>query len=173
MKPGMNFTAIAMIAVLALPAARAGEDSFVGTWNLDVQQSQYRKDDLPREAQLRFETIAEGVHYTSRTTFQDGAVLTAEYTADYEGHLAMVYGTRGFLAPVSLKRIDAHTLQADYQRGLRTVASSRIVLSADAGTLTVTTTSMTREGKSNVHLGVYRRASLASTPTIHEAAATT
>ena len=167
----MNFTAIAVIAVLALPAARAGEDSFIGTWSLDVQQSQYGKDDLPREAQLRFEPVTEGVRYSSRTTFRDGAVLTAAYTADYEGHLAMVYGARGFLAPVSLKRIDAHTLQADYCRGLHTVASSRSVLSADGGTLTVTTTSMSREGKPNVHVGVYRRAPAASTPPVREAVA--
>lgn len=169
----MNFTATAAIAVLALSAARADEGSFIGTWNLDVPQSQYGKDDLPRESQLRFEPVTDGVRYSSRTTFRDGAILTAEYTADYEGHLAMVYGARGFLAPVSLKRIDAHTLQADYCRGLRTVATSRSVLSADGGTLTVTTTSLTREGTSSVHVGVYRRAPAAFTPTVHEAVAAT
>ena len=169
----MNFTASATIAVLALSAARADEGSFTGTWNLDVHQSKYGEDDLPRDAQLRYEPVSDGVRYSSRTTFRDGAVLTAEYTADYEGHLAMVYGARGFLAPVSLKRIDAHTLQADYCRGLHTVASSRSVLSADGGTLTVTTTSMTREGHSNVHVGVYRRGPTVTTPPAHEAVAAT
>jgi len=59
--------------------------------------------------------------------------------------------------PVSLKRIDRNTVEASYLRGRQVVATSRRVVSKDGRTMTITTTSPDKDGKTVTNVGVYER----------------
>lgn len=61
-------------------------------------------------------------------------------------------------APVSLKRIDANTVEAHYMKSLEVVATSRRVVSKDGRVMTVTTTSKDKAGVSVTNVGVYEKA---------------
>lgn len=142
--------------------AAADADPFVGTWSLDRAASHYTSRDLPARMVIIMESVPGGIHYRSDALrMGDPAVgaahMTADYTAQYDGTLAMVMGNSGMLVPVQLRRLDQRSVQADYVRGFQKVASSVRVVSADGTRMTITTTSKAGDGKEVVNIGVYTK----------------
>lgn len=152
--------AMALCAALigSAAAVTAEVDPFVGTWVLDRQQSRYEADAVPERMVIVMTATAQGVHYRSDARYAEGRSAVSEYTAEYDGMLAMVFGSAGILAPVSLKRIDANTVEASYFLGLRVVASARRVVSREGRALTITTTSRDAAGQSRTNVAVFERA---------------
>lgn len=132
------------------------EDVFAGTWELQAAESKYVNGQLPESMTIQLELSERGEHYTSRMVRQNKQVATAEYTAGYDGRLAMVLGDAGLLAPVSLRRIDDYTVEATYRRAFHVVARTLRVISADGLTMTLATT--TDEGAGDgVNVSVFKK----------------
>lgn len=146
--------------VFAVPSAApaiADGDPFVGTWSLDTAASKYANKEMPRSMLIVMQAVLGGIHYKSKTTYRNLRVATAEYTAEYDGHLAMVVGDAGILAPVTLRRIDRNTVEASYLRGFQKVASSRRVVSPEGSVMKVITLSKREDGSEVRNVGIYRR----------------
>ena len=159
--------AVALLVGMALPsrlpAATSADDVFVGTWTLDPRASHYVSRDMPARMVIVMDAVPGGIHYKSKAVRagRNGMAessVTAEYTADYDGKLAMVLGNSGIMAPVQLHRLNARSVAADYVRGFQRIARSVRVVSADGATMTITTTSTRDDAKTVVNVGVYRRA---------------
>jgi hypothetical protein len=133
--------------------ALAASDPFVGTWVLDPQRSRYELAEVPRHMVIVMSPAGEGIHYRSQTTLSDGRLVSSEYTAGYEGGLAIVVGTAGIMAPVSLRRVDDRTVDCSYMKGIRVVATSRRVISANGSTMTITTV----DGTTGMNVAVFNR----------------
>ena len=86
---------------LAEPAALGAPDPFLGEWVLDRSRSHYETE-LPMRMVIVMTATAQGVHYRSESTSPSGRVSASEYTADYDGQLAMVTSDVGMMAPVML-----------------------------------------------------------------------
>ncbi len=137
----------------------AATDPFVGTWALDRSRSSYESDTLPERMVIAISIAGQGIHYRSEAHYANGRVAICEYTADYDGTLAMVFGSAGLMAPVSLQRIDAHSVAAAYVRGLRVVASARRVTSEDGRRMTITTVSHDAAQHERKNVAVFERVS--------------
>lgn len=151
----------ALILLLALAgsvtSALPAPDPFVGRWEMNVRKSRYPAGGRPASMMIEMEAAGRGIHYRSATTLVDGRTVTSEYVADYDGRQVVVTGSRGLMLPVSLKRVDSSTVVADYMEGLQVVATSCRVVSRDGRTMTVTTTSKDRSGKTVTNVGVYQK----------------
>ena len=147
---------------VALSASLAGAatDPFNGTWNLNVQKSKYARGACPKRMTIWMETVGDGVHYRSETTYANGRSSSSQYTADYSGPAAMVRGASGLMAPVSLKRLDSRRVVASYVRALGVVATSRRVVSENGRVMTITTTSRDHDGKAVTNVGVYDKSTV-------------
>jgi hypothetical protein len=163
----MKIPASICVATLMFGVAPASgaleEDAFCGKWVMNVAASSYASGDVPQAMTIEMDNANGHEHYRSRTVRRNQQVATAEYTADYDGRLAMVVGDSGMLTPVSLKRVNANTVEATYQRAFQTIARSTRVLSADALTMTITTT-ISGEAQNIVNIGIYDRADLHGQP---------
>jgi len=158
----MSRTAALCCVAYALSAqpVRADSDLFLGTWRLNPSASTYQSGDVPASMTIIMETTPQGIHYRSQTELRDHRTTTAQYTAAYGGQQALVIGDAGFLTPVKLARIDAHTVAASYVRGgSQVVAESRRVLSADGKKMTITTVFKAKDGKAVTNVGIYEKAS--------------
>jgi hypothetical protein len=153
----MKIFAPVLILVFGASLAFAADDPFVGTWTMNLSASKYPPLELPREMVIVMRETPEGVAYRSVSKQQDGHTTTAEYVADYSGHLAMVVGNAGLMAPVSVRRIDSHTVEASYMRGFKAAAVSRRVVSKNGLILTITTTSLGESGIQQSKVGVYNK----------------
>jgi hypothetical protein len=147
----------AMLGLLGATGAIAATDPFVGKWVLETSQSNYPAGECPKSMTIEMETVGNGVRYRSDSTYGDGRTTHAEYTAEYGGNQVLVTGRHGFMLPVSLKRIDAHTVVASYTNGLMVVATSRRVVSQDGRQMIITTTSKDVSGQAVVTIGVYEK----------------
>src|SRR6476660_9122327 len=147
------------LIVIALIATRAtaSTDPFLGEWKLNVQRSVYPAGTCPKQMTIEMTATARGVRYHSKTTYANGTTTQAQYVADYNGKQAAVMGDRGFLLPVSLKRINSRTVLASYMRGMQLIASSRRVVSPDGRRMTITTKSRSSHGRSATTMGWYER----------------
>ncbi len=145
--------AISLIAT----RATASTDPFLGEWKLNVQRSVYPAGTCPKQMTIEMTATARGVQYHSNATYANGTKTQAQYVADYNGKQAAVMGERGFLLPVSLKRIDSRTVLASYMRGTQLIATSRRVVSPDGRRMTITTKSQPSPGKSVTSVGLYER----------------
>jgi len=154
----MRNTIWVLIAITALlTTASASGDPFVGEWVLDPQHSTYLPGTCPKQMVIQMDPAANGIRYRSFTTYKNGGTDRAEYTAEYNSRQVPVLGGRGFLLPVSLKRIDSRTVVASYMRGFQVVATSRRVVSGDGLRMTIITTSKDRSGRKVTTIGIYRK----------------
>lgn len=139
--------------------AFAASDPFAGRWDMDPQRSRYESGEVPRHMVIVMSPTSGGIHYRSDTTLSNGNRVSSEYTADYDGGLAMVLGTAGVMAPVSLRRIDERTIECAYMKGSRVVATSRRVISEDGSTMTISTVSPAKDGTTTgTNVAVFDRA---------------
>jgi len=147
-----------LVAILLIATrATASTDPFLGEWKLNVQRSVYPAGSCPKQMTIEMTATERGVRYHSKTTYANGTTTQAQYVAYYNGKQAAVMGDRGFLLPVSLKRINSRTVLASYMRGMQLIASSRRVVSPDGRSMTVTTKSRSSPGKSATTMGWYER----------------
>jgi hypothetical protein len=147
-----------LIAIsLMATRATASTDPFLGEWKLNVQHSVYPSGTCPKQMTIEMTATARGVRYHSNATYANGATTQAQYVADYNGRQAAVMGDRGFLLPVSLKRIDSRTVLASYMRGVQLIATSRRIVSPDGRRMTITTKSQVAPGKSVMSVGLYEK----------------
>src|SRR5262249_38440318 len=130
-------------------------DPFTGTWQLNVHKSKYPPGTCPRSMIIQMEPAGNGVQYRSETTQADGRKTQAHYTADYSGTEAIVTAQAALMAPVSLQRVDERTVVASYRRGMQTIATSRRAVSKNGRTMTITTVTTDKDGRSVTTVGVY------------------
>jgi hypothetical protein len=149
--------------VLAGANALAGTDPFDGLWKCTGCRN---------DMTIVIRSDGESVEYDSEISYDNGRKSKTHYAARYDGSLAFVTGSTGMMLPVSLRRIDSHTVEATYIRGFQVVASSRRIVSESGDLMTITTTSKDSTGKvesSNVCVFVKQAASSRAQP--HDAAA--
>ena len=132
-------------------------DPFAGKWTMNLEKSKFAAGTLPKYMTIEMETVGAGVRYHSETTNAQAKVSSSSYNADYNGPQVIVMGSAGMQLPVSLKRMDANTVEAHYMKNLEVVATSRRVVSKDGRVMTITTTSKDRAGASVTNVGVYDR----------------
>lgn len=146
-----------LMIAMAFNVAMAADDPFIGKWQLDPAHSKYESGTVPQSMTIAMEATDQGVRYHSETTFSNGRHSTTEYTANYDERLTTVQQDGGVAAPVSLKRIDANTVEAQYERGFKTIATSKRVVSGDGRTMTITTLQTTKDGKTITSVSVFHR----------------
>jgi hypothetical protein len=158
MRHTVRYAALLLLMIaMAVNVAMAADDPFIGKWQLDPTHSKYESGTVPQSMTITMETSDQGIRYHSETTFSNGRHSITEYTANYDERPVIVQQDSGLSAPVSLKRIDANTVEARYERGFKTVASSKRVVSSDGQTMTITTSETTKEGKTITTVSVFHR----------------
>ncbi len=148
-----------LVFAAALLAAEcfASTDPFAGRWVLKPRLSKYPAGTCPKSMVIEMEPSGSGIHYSSDATYANGRLAHSQYTAGYDGRQVTVRGVHGILLPVSLKRVNSHTVVASYTRGFEVVATSRRVVSASGRRMTITTTSKDQSGKKVTSVGVYEK----------------
>jgi hypothetical protein len=148
---------LVIVAAVLVTTAAASSDPFIGKWVLDPRQSKYPPGECPKRMVIEMDATGQGIRYRSEAVYANGGTTHSQYTAEYNSKPVLVLGTNGMLLPVSLKRLDLHTVVASYFKSFEVVATSRRVVSHDGRRMTITTTSRDRFGKSVTTVGVYER----------------
>jgi len=149
--------ALAVLTTPARPQAVWKPDPFFGNWALDGAESQYAQAAPPAQMTLVIEPAQEGLAYRSETHYVGGRVASSQFIARLDDTPALVVGTTGFLAPVSLAPSGDGGINAVYKSGIKKVAWSHWSVSATGDELVITTTYLGARGEEKRNVALFRR----------------
>ena len=128
------------------PASAQAADPVIGTWKLDVAKSKYSPGPPPKSLTVRFEAAGAGVKVTSDGVPADGQATHTEYTANYDGKDYPITGS-AIADTVSLKRIDANTVERTDKKGGKVVQTLTRKVSSDGKMMTTTVKGTNAQGQ--------------------------
>jgi hypothetical protein len=114
------------LATFALGAsAQATKNPELGTWKLNLAKSKYNPGPPPKEPTvITMEAAGNGVKYSSKGVNAEGKATGAQYTANYDGKDAPLAGSQT-ADTVSLKKVDANTVERVDKKGGKVVTTIR------------------------------------------------
>ncbi len=121
-------------------------DTIIGTWKLEVAKSKYSPGPPPKSLTLAFQAAGQGIKLTSDGVDAQGQPTHTGYTANYDGKDYPITGS-AIGDTVSLKRIDAGTVQRTDKKGGKVVQTLTRKVSADGKTLTVAVKGTNAQGQ--------------------------
>lgn len=153
---GVGVAAIVVTILVAIGAQSgfAQVDPLLGSWVLNVAKSKYTPGPPPKEQTTIFEAAGQGVKVTTKGTDSAGKPTMTAYTANYDGKDYPVTGNPDW-DMVSLKRVDANTVEFTRKRAGKVVQTATSVVSKDGKTRTITTTGVNALGQKINNVAVY------------------
>ena len=128
----------------------------IGTWKLNVEKSKYSPGPAPQSETMKIEASGEGEKATTEGVNAAGTATRTQYTAQYDGKDYPMTGSQN-ADTVSLKRIDARTMERTDKKGEKVVATSTRVISEDGKTMTVTTKGTNAQGQASNNVTVWEK----------------
>ena len=146
----------AAILFMGFALSAQAADPIVGTWKLNVAKSTYSPGPAPKSLTAKIEAAGEGEKLTADGVRGDDTPIRVEYTAQYDGKDYPITGSP-MADTVSLKRLDANTIERTDKKGGKVVQTITRKLSSDGKTATVTAKGTDAEGRPVNNVGVFER----------------
>ena len=131
-------------------------NSEIGTWKLNVAKSTYSSGPGFKNLTLVFEAAGQGVKGSMEGVNADGSKYAWASTANYDGTDVPLTGSAIF-DTVSLKRINATTVEETRKKGSKVVRTLTRVVSADGKSFTVTVKGTNDQGHATNNVEVYEK----------------
>jgi hypothetical protein len=121
----------------ASPAGNQTKAPFLGTWMLDGDKSKFFPGPVAEDRTMTFEAKDGGLRHTTKTrNLFLGGTDDIDYTAQFDGKDYPITGTG--LDTVSLKRVDANTIERTGKVRGKPTETCTMKVSPDGKTLTMT-----------------------------------
>jgi hypothetical protein len=149
--------AVFTLVVLALPSAWAqSSDTWLGTWKLNVAKSKSSPGPPAKSNRITISAPQGGWAGVTDGIDAAGKPTHTEITAKFDGKDYPLKGvapntTRAF------KRIDNHSFEFTTKVDGKVTTTTRVVVSPDGKTQTVTTTGKNAQGQAVNNLGIYEK----------------
>ena len=132
------------------------DDPFVGTWELQAEQSQYEVGQPPASGLYRIES--EGAGYLVTMQWQTAVNESKEmsYTSIPDGQ-DYAYENPEIAEFVSMTRVDERRLDSATKKGGQRIAHARRELAEDGQTMRVTQSGLLPDGSWFHNVSVYKR----------------
>jgi hypothetical protein len=152
---GIVSLGVVLGAGLVRVAAQASNPR-IGTWKLNVEKSKYSPGPAPQSTTMKIEASGDGEKATTEGVNAAGTATKTQYTASFDGKDYPLTGSQN-ADTVSLKRIDARTMERTDKKGEKVVATSTRVVSEDGKTMTVTTKGTNAQGQAVDNVSVWEK----------------
>jgi formylglycine-generating enzyme required for sulfatase activity len=131
------FAIVLLLVGPALAVAAAAADQHSGTWKMNPAKSKYSPGPAPTSTTLTVEADENGIKVNVEGTNADGTPLHVQYDAKFDGKDYPVTGVP-YADTVSVKRIDASTIESSMKKAGQVVMTVTSKLSKDGKTRTST-----------------------------------
>ena len=145
---------LAAFGVVHLAAQTA--DPLVGTWELSIAKSKYSPGPAPKSQTRTYVVAGQDIKATSKGVDADGKPTSAEWTVNYDGKDRPATGFAD-LDALSLKRIDAFTVEFTQKKAGKVVATGTRVISKDGKVMTITTKGTNATGQAFNDVQVFEK----------------
>jgi hypothetical protein len=145
--------ALAVVLCAAFPAIAAAADPFDGTWKLNTAKSKYDPGPAPDKATVTIQTDGANLTVKTESSFE-GKPFATSYKVTLDGTPAPLQGSP-VADMISVKKIDDHTRETKTTKAGSPVSESRVTVSADGQTITVTGSGLNPKGMKTTFTAVY------------------
>lgn len=152
----MMVLAAGVLAVAVLANAQP-KDPFVGAWKLNLAKSKYSPGPPPKSTTSTYEAAGQGYKVSVKTEPASGPAQQWSYTSNLDGKDTPVTGNNPNADMMTVKRIDANTLEIVSKKGGKVTTTQRNVVAADGKTRTVTTTGTDAQGQKVNNITVFEK----------------
>jgi len=142
-------TIVIVITVLTLTVTTAAADQLSGTWKMNSEKSKYSPGPAPKDLTVVVESDENNYKLDATGTDGDGKPMHVQYSAKFDGKDYPATGIANADA-VSLKRIDASSIETLQKKDGKVVMTITTKVSKDGKTRTSTWHGKNAEGK-DVH----------------------
>jgi hypothetical protein len=147
--------AAALVSVLMLGVTVMAADSNIGTWKMNPAKSKFSPGPAPKSQTLKIEAWGpDGVKYTADGVDAEGKPSHWEMQAKYDGKFVPFTGNPD-ADMLAYKRIDANTVEATTTLNGKPSQTTKIVVSANGKTRTLTQTGKDAKGQTVHNVVVY------------------
>jgi hypothetical protein len=125
-----------------------------GTWELNLSQSTFNPGPAPKSGTREYKIVGTSVTLVAKGIDAEGKPMLAQYSATFDGK-DYPYPGWADIDTVSLKRIDANTMQATEKQAGKIAMTSTNVISKDGRTMTITINGKNAQGHTVRNILVY------------------
>ena len=154
-----NFVTLGVVVAFASAVAgtvSAQTNSDLGTWKLNVAKSTYSPGPAPENLTVVWAAVGQGVKFSLEGVNAGGSKVALAYTANYDGTDVPFTGS-ATVDTVSLKRINATTVEETRKKGGKVVVTFTRVVSADGKSLTITGKGTNPQGQAFTNVELYEK----------------
>jgi hypothetical protein len=146
----------ACCAIVLSSSVSLAADNWLGTWNIDLAKSKYSPGPAPKSLTLKFEATAGGIKFTGDGVGADGKPTHTMYVSKYDGKDVPYEGNpdADMAAP---RKMDDNSYSNTWKKGGKATITSKVVVSADGKTMTITLTGTNAKGEAVNHTVVYNK----------------
>jgi hypothetical protein len=145
----VGFAIVTLLTALTLFVATAGADQLSGTWSMNAEKSMYSPGPAPKSLTVVIESDENNYKVDATGTDGDGKPIHVQYNAKFDGKDYPATGIAN-ADTVSVKRIDANTVETMQKKDGKVVMTVTTKVSADGKSRTSTWRGKNAEGK-DVH----------------------
>jgi hypothetical protein len=145
----VGFAIVMLLTALTLVVAAAGPDQLSGTWSMNTEKSMYSPGPPPKSMTIVIESDENSYKVDATGTDSDGKPIHVQYSAKFDGKDYPATGIAN-ADTVSVKRIDANTVETTQKKDGKVVMTVTTKVSADGKSRTSTWRGKNAEGK-DVH----------------------
>ena len=144
-------------AVLVVASvAGAQTDPIIGTWKLDIAKSSFKPGPAPKSVTVLVEAAGKGIKVSVDAVNADGATSKWGFTTLRDGKEVPVTGNPIYdTATTTQDNPNAGTTV--YKKGGKTIVTSKLAVSADGKTMTLTSTGTDPTGQAVHNTSVYTK----------------
>jgi hypothetical protein len=139
------FITALLLVGLALAITTTAADQHSGTWKMNADKSKYSPGPAPKSTTVKVEADEKGVKIDAEIVNADGSPTHVQYDAKFDGKDYPVTGLP-YSDAVSVKRIDADTIEATMKKGGQVTMTVTTKVSQDGKTRTSTFKGKDAEG---------------------------
>ena len=148
------FAVVVVLACLVLSATATAADPQTGTWKLNTAKSKYDSGPMPKSNTLTITADEKSYKVHAEGVDGQGKPTMADFTAGFDGKDVAAKGLP-FGDTVSVKRIDANTVEVTMKKEGKVLVTVTSVVSADGKTRTSTFHGKDEAGKDVHNVAVY------------------
>lgn len=146
-----------LVALFAIgTAVNAADDPASGKWKMDPAKSKYEPGPAPKSTTTTIEASENKYKVDAHTVNADGTETHITFDAKTDGKDYPLTGAPN-ADMISVKRVDARTIETTWKKDGKTVMTTRGVVSSDGKSRTVTFDGTTAEGKKMHNVVVYEK----------------
>ena len=150
---------IAAVLAISVPLTAQAQDTWVGTWKLNLAKSKYDPANLaPRSTTVKQEALpGGGTKITVDGMDAQGKPIHTELTSMFDGKSSELKGAPDANTTRVYRRIDNRIYEYVQSVGGKLTTTARTVVAADGKTRTTTTTGKNAQGQTVNNVAVFDR----------------